>query len=164
LTTRQLFFNLRFEAAPYGFRMTNFKPDCTINLHVTPSGSGNEKGESKGGFVWACSVVHYKRGRVVLAGGRSNVDSREKAERTAALFALRQTQRLLQEKVEVAANFSLKGMLPPQEEKDSGRKQRTDIESNDDDLLRAWKGFRLRRISRLEPGEAEFLKKESAQF
>ena len=135
--------------------MANFNPDCTINLHVEVS--------SKGRVTWACSVVHFRRGRVVLAGRSAANSTKEEAEREAVLFGLRQTHRLLQEKVEVTANFPLKGMLPPQEEKASGRRSKPAVESEGDELLRAWEGFRLRRISRTEPGEAELLRKEAAR-
>lgn len=135
--------------------MTNFNPDCTINLHV-------ETG-AKGRVSWACSVVHYKRGRVVLASRNAGSAPKEAAEREAVLFGLRQTHRLLQEKVDVAANFPLKGMLPAQEEKAAGRRAKPAVESEGDELLRAWEGFRLRRISRMEPGEAELLRKEAAR-
>lgn len=135
--------------------MANFNPDCTINLHVDVS--------AKGRVSWACSIVHYKRGRVVLAIAKVDDKPKEFAEREAVLFGLRQTHRLLQEKVEVTANFPLKGMLPPQEEKPSGRRERADLESEGDEILRAWERFRLRRISRTEPGEAELLRKEAAK-
>lgn len=144
--------------------MTNFNPDCTINLYVSSHGESDEKSRGKGGkLAWACSVVHYKRGRVVAASRLCAGISKADAEREAVLFGLRQTHRLLQEKVEVAANFPLKGMLPPQEEKPAGRREVGSIESKGDDLLRAWESFRLRRIGRMDAGEAELLRQEAAR-
>ncbi len=79
------------------------------------------------------------------------------------LFGLRQTRRLLQEKVDVAASFPLKGLLPRQEEKASGHRSSARIESKGDDLIDAWESFRLRRIADMESGEMELLRKTAAQ-
>lgn len=136
--------------------MQGFKADCTINIHV-------DARDKSGRFTWACSVVHYKRGRVVLASRNAGQVPKAEAEREALLFGLAQTHRLLQEKVDLCANFPLQGMLPRQEEKPSGRPGKPGVESKGDELLRAWEGFRLRRIARMEPGEAELLRKEAAK-
>ncbi len=89
--------------------------------------------------------------------------SRENAEREALLFGLQQTQRLLQEKVDVAANFPLEGMLPAGE-KMPGRPKGTGVNLKlGEQIAKAWLSFRLRRVTRMVAAEAEFLRKEASQ-
>jgi hypothetical protein len=135
--------------------MTGFKADCTINLHVESRGK-------TGKLAWACSIVHHRLGRIILARKYSADLSKEGAEQEALLFGLQQTQRLLQEKVDVSANFPLQGILP--EENLPGRGKRGGLKSKlGEDIAKAWTSFRLRRVTRMAADEAEFLRKEAAQ-
>lgn len=137
--------------------MTGFKADCTINFHV-------ENRDKAGKLAWSCSIVHYKRGRVVLAGKMAGHVPREEAELEAVLFGLKQTHRLLQEKVDVAANFPLQGILP--EKVHPVQKQKKERGKRDllrEDIGKAWGDFRLKRIVRMTNEEAELLRKEAAQ-
>lgn len=135
--------------------MTGFKADCTINLHVENRGK-------TGKLAWACSIVHHNRGRIVLARKLTTDMSKEGAEQEAVLFGLQQTQRLLQEKVDIAASFPLQGMLP--EENMPGRGKARGVKSKmSEDIAKAWLGFRLRRVTRMAAAEAELLRKEANQ-
>jgi hypothetical protein len=138
--------------------MTGFKADCTINLHVENRGK-------TGRLTWCCSVVHHSRGRIVLARKLADDLSREDAQREAVLFGLQQTQRLLQEKVDIAANFPVEGMLPEGENM-PGRGKGGGVKSKQamsEDIAKAWLSFRLRRVTRMAADEAELLRKEAAQ-
>ena len=135
--------------------MTGFKADCTINLHVENRGK-------TGKLAWVCSIVHHNRGRIVLARKLADDMSKADVEREAALFGLQQTQRLLQEKVDIAASFPLEGMLP--EENMPGRGRGVGVQSKQsEDIAKAWLSFRLRRVTRMAADEAELLRKEASQ-
>ncbi len=135
--------------------MTGFKADCTINLHVENRGK-------TGKLAWACSIVHHRLGRIVLARKYSADLSKEQAEQEALLFGLQQTQRLLQEKVDVAASFPLQGMLPNENMPGLGKSGSVKSKMRED-ITKAWNGFRLRRVTRMAADEAELLRKEAAQ-
>lgn len=142
---------------------TGFKADCTINFHV-------ESLDKSGRLAWSCSIVHYKRGRVVVAAKAAGNVAKEEAQLEAILFGLWQTKRLLQEKVDVAASFPLQGILPeagsaPQKKTKMEKSDKTDGKSAQlrEDIGKAWEGFRLRRIVKMVPGEAEILRKEASQ-
>jgi len=83
-------------------------------------------------------------------------------EKEAVLFGLQQTHRLLQEKVDVAANFPLQSILP--DENLAGRGKGGGVKSKlSEDIVKAWLGFRLRRVTRMAADEAELLRKEANQ-
>lgn len=131
--------------------MTEFRADCTINLHVESRGK-------PGKLAWVCSVVHGKRGRVVLARRFMGIASREEVELRALLFGLRQGARFLQEKVDVAANFPLEGILA--EGKSAGRVS-PELKPMKEEILKAWGGIRLKRVARVAGEEAVFLREEA---
>ncbi len=135
--------------------MTGFKADCTINFYV---GSLDKAGR----MAWGCSIIHFKRGRVVLAAKKMGNVAKEEAQLEAVLFGLQQTKRLLQEKVDVAANFPLQIFLP-ETGKAPGNKKKSEgkLALLREDVERAWEGFRLRRIVRLATEESEILRLES---
>jgi hypothetical protein len=135
--------------------MTVFKADCTINLHVDSRGK-------TGKLAWACSIVHHRRGRIVLARKFVGQVPKAEAEQEALLFGLQQTHRLLQEKVDIAANFPL-GELLPRENKSGGGKRASVKSIHSEEIAKAWLGFRLRRITPIVAAEAELLRKEAGQ-
>ena len=84
--------------------MTDFKPDCTINLHVELRGKPAK-------IVWCCSMEQARAGRVILARRFLGLVNREEAELQVLLFGMRQAARFLQEKVEIRASFSAEDHL-----------------------------------------------------
>lgn len=130
--------------------MTDFRPDCTINLHVEARGKPAK-------VAWVCSITHARRGRLVLARRFLGLVPRGEAELRALLFGLRETQRLLQEKVEVAATFPLDGLLG---EEIRGRRVPAELAPLREDATRLWNAFRLHRCGRLEGGEALALRED----
>jgi hypothetical protein len=130
--------------------MTDFRPDCIINLHLELQGKPAK-------VAWSCSIEHSKRGRIVHARRFLGLVSREEAELKALLFGLRQTARLLQEKVVVAATFPVEAYLadvPP-------RRLPPELKGAREEALRFWTGFRLRRIGRVAGDEARQLRDDA---
>ena len=124
--------------------MTDFKPECTINLHVELRGKPAK-------FAWACSLSQERKGRVVLARRFLGLVTREQAELGALLFGLRQAQRFLQEKVEVAATFPLMDLTGG----GSGtRRTAPELRALQGETARIWDSFRLKRIGRMGGEEA----------
>ncbi len=141
--------------------MTDFRPDCIINFHV-------EKRGSPAKAAWSCSITHPKHGRLVLASRFLGPAEKDEAELAVILFGLKQAARFLQEKVEVCATFPLEGRLPKANNPSGGRAG--GLESKDErgtdgspkaNVKKAWSGFRLRRVAKMAPAEAELLRKES---
>ena len=122
--------------------MTDFHPDCTINLHLELRGKPAK-------LAWVCSISHPKSGRIVLARRFLGLVSPEEAQLRALLFGLRQTGRLLQEKVEAAATFPLESWLGEVEP----RRLAPELKPLREEARRLWDGFRYRRIARLEAEE-----------
>jgi hypothetical protein len=127
--------------------MTEFKADCTINLHVEARGKPART-------AWSCSVMHGKHGRLVLARKFMGEAPREEAELEALLFSLRQTERLLQEKVELCASFSLEGKVAGKGAVGAS----PGLKSRRGEIVKAWGGFRLRRVSRMKATELAVLR------
>jgi hypothetical protein len=130
--------------------MTDFRPDCTINLHVELRGKPAK-------LAWACSITHPRRGRLVLARKFVGVVPREEAEISALLFGLRQASRFLQEKVEVAASFSVDRLLAGGE----SARAAPEVRAIREEAKRRWEEFRLRRSGSLTPLEAVALRAEA---
>lgn len=96
----------------------------------------------------------------MLASKHAGDMSRSEAEQQALLFGLQQTHRLLQEKVDVASNFPMQGMLP--EENRAGRGKAAGLKSKlGEDIVKAWTDFRLRRIVKMAEDEATILRKKA---
>jgi hypothetical protein len=129
--------------------MTDFRPDCTISLHVETRGKPAK-------LTWACSISHAKRGLLVRARGFSGLVPHAEAELAALLFGLRQTQRLLQEKVEVAATFPVEELLSKE-----NRRLAPGLRPQRDEAVRIWESFRLRRMGKVSPGAARELREEA---
>ncbi len=127
--------------------MNEFKADCTINLHVELSGKPAK-------VAWACSLVHARRGRVVLARKFLGIVPREEAELEVLQFGLRQATRLLQEKVELNATFPLEGKLSAKK----SAKLEPSLKEKKEQLARLWDGFRLKRAARMSGEEAKLLR------
>ena len=123
--------------------MTDFRADCTINLHAELRGKPAK-------IAWACSLVHSKRGRIVLARRFVGAVTREEAQLRALRFGLRQASRLLQEKVEANATFALEELLA----EESPRRLAPELKPLREEVARVWLTFRHRRIGRLEGAEA----------
>lgn len=100
---------------------------------------------------------------------QNNVDEmgKEEAELRVLLYGLQQATRLLQEKVELRASFPLDKLLP---KKISPGKELPFLpEPHGDEkewrkwakhtVARTWGGFRLRRLGKFSPEEAELLRK-----
>jgi hypothetical protein len=122
--------------------MTDFRPECIINLHVEIRGK-------PGRISWACSITREKHGRVVLARKLLGEGLREEAELAALEFGFAQANRFQQEKVEVTATFPLESTL-----EGSGRKLSPGLKPRREAVLKAWMGFRLRKLGRMEGPEA----------
>lgn len=130
--------------------MTDFRPDCTINLHVEPRGKPAK-------IAWSCSLAHAKRGRIVVARRFLGLVSREEAQLRALLFGLRQAARLLQEKVEIAATFPVEEWLADE----SPRRLAPELKPLREEAARFWMGFRYRRVARMAEPEARPLREEA---
>jgi len=122
--------------------MTDFRPECIINLHVEIRGK-------PGRMAWACSITREKHGRVVLARALLGEVPREEAELAALEFGFSQANRFQQEKVEVTATFPLESTL-----EGSGRKLAPELKIRRESVLKAWKGFRLHKLGRMTGPEA----------
>ncbi|HEY8280646.1 MAG TPA: hypothetical protein VIH99_13535 [Bdellovibrionota bacterium] len=131
--------------------MTEFRPDCIINLHVEARGRPEK-------LAWACTIVHAKRGVLVAARKFLGLFPRETAETEALLFGLGQAARLLQEKVEVAATFPLDRMLT---DNISGRRIPPGLKLKSEEIAKVWSGFRFKRITDLRGTEAEGLREDA---
>jgi len=129
--------------------MTEFRPECTINLHVESQGKPAK-------LAWSCSIAHHRSGRVACARKFLGIVPREEAELHALLFGLEQAKRLLQEKVEIAAAFSLKELL--EGEARGARGMSPERKAMREGARREWETFRLRRISPLGREEQAFLR------
>jgi hypothetical protein len=132
--------------------MTEFKADCTINLHLEARGKPAK-------IAWACSITHPKHGHLVIARKFLGLVEREEAELESLLFGLRQAARFLQEKVEVNATFPLEGKL--REPNTSSRAGIPALRPKREDVVKLWNAFRLRRAARMTGPEAELLRKEA---
>lgn len=131
--------------------MTDFHPDCTINILVTGQGRPAK-------LVWVCSLVMRDGTRLVTARKFTGIASREQVEWTATLFGLRQATRLQQEKVQIRSEFSLPGIhVSP-----ASRLRDPALQLMREDAERLWTGFRLRKTGRLDEKEAEYLRNEAA--
>lgn len=131
--------------------MTDFRADCTINLHVEAQGR-------PGKHAWACTITHAKRGRILGARRFLGLVERDEAELRALLFGLRQTSRLQQEKVELAATFSCARLL---EEEGFARKPSAEFRALREEARRLWQGFRLAKLGAVTPAEAVALREEA---
>lgn len=100
--------------------------------------------------------MHEKHGRLVQARKFIGQPARDEAELTALLFGLKQAARFLQEKVEVRATFPVDDKLP--KGNSSSREPEPGLKL---DVAKAWGSFRLRRVARMDPKEAEILRREA---
>ncbi len=132
--------------------MTDFRPDCIINLHVETRGKPAK-------LAWSCSLSHAKQGQIVLACRFLGFVTREEAELKSLLFGLRQASRLLQEKVELRSTFSLEEIL--NEQGRTRRKLVPELRPFREESVRLWGSFRHSRHGRLEGAEALVLQKEA---
>ena len=130
--------------------MTDFRPECIINLHV-------EIRAKPARIAWACSITREKHGRVVLARKLMGEAPREEAEIAALEFGFAQANRFMQEKVEVTATFPLESTL-----EGSGRKLTPQLKPRRENVVKAWKAFRLRKLGKMVGPEALALR-ESAE-
>lgn len=126
--------------------MQEFKPECTINLHVDSIGTPPK-------YIWICSV-RYLLSRVVVAKGFTGSKLREDAQLAAALFGLRQAYRLKQEKVALACSFPGILSLSP--------KKNLELQSKLEELHSLWEGFRLKKTTELDKAERDFLQNSSS--
>jgi hypothetical protein len=134
--------------------MTEFHADCTINIHLEARGQPAK-------LAWSCSLVYAKRGRIVLARGFLGKMGREEAELAALGFGLAQAHRLQQEKVDLAATFPVEGI--DGDGKRAGRTAAPGIKSKRSELMESWQRFRLRRIARINPEEAQLLRETAGK-
>jgi hypothetical protein len=134
--------------------MTEFRADCTINVHIEARGNPAK-------FAWSCSILYGKRGRVVIARGFLGKSGREEAELAALAFGIGQALRLKQEKVDLAGTFALEGILDA--EKPSGRGASESVRLKKRELISVWQGFRLRRVATIRPEEANLLREEAGK-
>lgn len=125
--------------------MQEFKPECTINLHVESMGTPPK-------YIWICSV-RYLVSRVVVAKGFTGSKIREDAQLAAALFGMRQALRLKQEKVALACSFP--GILS------LSAKKNLELQSKIEEMHSLWAGFRLKKTMVLDKAERDFLQGES---
>ena len=125
--------------------MQEFKPECTINLHVESLGTPPK-------YIWNCSI-RYHVSRIVVAKGFTGSKIREDAQLEAALFGMRQAMRLKQEKVALACSFPGILSLSP--------KKNLELQSKINEMNSLWQGFRLRKTIELEKNERDFLQGES---
>jgi hypothetical protein len=130
--------------------MTDFRPDCTINLHCELRGKPAK-------IAWSCSIVHPKRGRIVVARRFLGLVSREEAQLRALLFGLREAARLLQEKVEATATFPVEEWLG----EEGPRRLAPELKPLREEAARCWAGFRYRRAGRMSGEEALALRGEA---
>lgn len=124
--------------------MQEFKAECTINLYVEPIG-----GSSK--FAWVCSI-RYLLSRLVVGKGYLGHADREEAQIKAALFGLKQAQRLKQEKVAIASSFS--DLLQAK------KTRKKELQSDLDEIKYILEGIRLKKLIELAPEELAYLRGE----
>lgn len=116
--------------------MQEFKADCTINLRL-------DDGGRQGKYSWSCELDIGGK-KIVTAKRFLGAVSRAEAEAGVVLFGLRQAQRLLQEKVELHANFPVEGIAEKKAFTSRGRGP--DLQSERNEIAQLWAGFRLKRI------------------
>ncbi|MGZ3650592.1 MAG: hypothetical protein ACXVB9_20865 [Bdellovibrionota bacterium] len=132
--------------------MTDFKPDCTINLHV-------EARTKPAVCAWVCSISHVKCGRVVLARKTLGDVPRPEAELEVLHYGLAQALRFQQEKIVVTATFPLGAWLG--ESKRSGGAGKPEFKAKREAVARAWATFRLKKINRMDAPDEKSLREEA---
>ncbi|MGE3261239.1 MAG: hypothetical protein AB7K68_05630 [Bacteriovoracia bacterium] len=131
--------------------ISEFKADCTVNLWVEANGNPAKR-------AWVCALQIDGK-RLIVARKFLGIVSGEEAEFSALLFGLRRARRLLQEKVDVLANFPLEGMTEVR--KSSGRRGGPDLQSEREEVAQIWSSIRLKRGGKLAPENAAFLAEEA---
>lgn len=131
--------------------ISEFRPECTVNLWLEANGQPAKR-------AWLCSLEVAGK-RVLVARKFLGIVSVEEAELNALLFGLRRARRLLQEKVEVRANFPVEGVL--EAKKNPGRRTGPDLQSGKEEAAQIWASIRLIRGGRLDPSSAAFLAEEA---
>lgn len=129
--------------------MTDFHPDCTINILLLAQGRPAK-------YVWVCSLVTRESVRLVTARRFAGIVSREQAEASALLFGMKQAERLLQEKVQLSADFQ-----PFTEGHSGGRHKDPGVQLMKAEAEKIWSSFRLRKMARIAPDEERLLKEEA---
>lgn len=128
--------------------MQEFKPDCTINLHLESRGRPGKN-------VWACSIVDRSGRRLVTALRFAGAMGREAAMIECANFGMSQAQRLRMEKVELASDGTIDSMLVPER---IGGKRSKELQSILKNVSNMWIMFRLRKVGVISPEERDYLR------
>ena len=131
--------------------MQEFKPDCTINLHLESRGKPAKN-------IWACSIVDRSGRRLVTALRFAGVINREIAILESAKFGMAQAKRLRMEKVQIASDGAIDSML--QLDRVGGIRFK-ELQSLLSEVSNYWIEFRLRKVGKISQGEREFLRKEA---
>ncbi|MGZ3695332.1 MAG: hypothetical protein ACXWQO_14535 [Bdellovibrionota bacterium] len=134
--------------------ITEFKADCTVNLWLEANGQPAKR-------AWICSVEIAGK-RLIVARKFLGIVSVEEAEHLALLFGLRRACRLLQEKVDVLANFPVEGITDGA--KKPGRRGGPDLQSVREEIAKLWSSIRLKRTGKLKPESATFLAEEAKKI
>lgn len=134
--------------------ISEFKADCTVNLWIEASGHPTK-------FAWACAIEVDEK-RILTLRKFLGMISVDEAETSALLVGLRRARRLLQEKVEVRANFPLEGRFDGK--KNSGRRRGPDLQSEWEEISALWTGTRLIRAGKLDPRHAKILADEARKM
>ena len=133
--------------------MQEFKPDCTIILHLESKGKPSK-------YAWVCSVSTEKQEHMVIARGFLGMIEHELAEAMALQFALRFVENLRREKVELRTSFPAQGMLEEDKKsKKSGRVREARLQL--EEVKKIWEGIRLKRWKKIEEKDLRFLRKEA---
>jgi hypothetical protein len=131
--------------------ISEFKADCTVNLWVEANGQPARRG-------WICSLAIDGKS-LIVARKFLGIVSVEQAEFSALLFGLRRARRLLQDKVDILANFPVEGMT--EFRKKTGRRGEPDLQSERAEVAEIWAAIRLKRAGKLKPESATFLAEEA---
>lgn len=132
--------------------MQEFKPDCTINLHLESKGKPSK-------YAWVCSVSSDKQKNIVVARGFLGITSIELAQALALQFALRFAENLRREKVWLCTSFPAEGMLIDDKKiKKSSRPQEARLQL--EEVKKIWESIRLKRWKKIEEKDLKFLREE----
>lgn len=133
--------------------MQEFRPECTINLHLESSGKPARQ-------AWFCALLDERGARILIAAKFLGAVSRDESALRALHFGLVQALRLRTEKVELVGEIPLSFLG----EERAGVGRLGELQSLKEECVEAWNRFRLRRVRSHRPEERELMRRATDAF
>lgn len=134
--------------------MQEFNPECTINLYLESRGKPAKS-------AWCCSLTGESGARILVATKFLGKAPFEGSVVGALHFGLAQATRLRMEKVHLATDLPVEGVIAPEKKT---RPRDAALEPVMRECADAWAAFRLRKLKKLPVDERDFLRNEAEKF